>query len=185
MTRRHTCGRRGLELFTSCRLGAILIALMAAIAVAPTAGAASAAPTKCKIVIKKIHGKKKKVRVCPKPKPKPKPKPPKKITIPTRPNPVTVSPQVDESRSASATIDAAGGTVSASGPNGTSYTLSVPAGALFEDTAITLTPVRSEEHTSELQSRPHLVCRLLLEKKKREHATEWVPSRRPTQPTAS
>src|SRR5436305_10803150 len=29
-----------------------------------------------------------------------------------------------------------------------------------------LTQGRSEEHTSELQSRPHLVCRLLLEKKK-------------------
>src|SRR5690625_6121574 len=28
-------------------------------------------------------------------------------------------------------------------------------------------PLRSEEHTSELQSRGHLVCRLLLEKKKR------------------
>src|SRR5690625_4101125 len=28
-------------------------------------------------------------------------------------------------------------------------------------------PARSEEHTSELQSRGHLVCRLLLEKKKR------------------
>src|SRR5690554_7031697 len=28
-------------------------------------------------------------------------------------------------------------------------------------------PSRSEEHTSELQSRPHLVCRLLLEKKKK------------------
>src|SRR3989442_10010312 len=27
---------------------------------------------------------------------------------------------------------------------------------------------RSEEHTSELQSRPHLVCRLLLEKKNEE-----------------
>src|SRR3989442_10713687 len=27
------------------------------------------------------------------------------------------------------------------------------------------TRARSEEHTSELQSRPHLVCRLLLEKK--------------------
>src|SRR3989442_5780161 len=27
-------------------------------------------------------------------------------------------------------------------------------------------PQRSEEHTSELQSRPHLVCRLLLEKKR-------------------
>src|SRR5215813_13086364 len=30
----------------------------------------------------------------------------------------------------------------------------------------TLIEGRSEEHTSELQSRPHLVCRLLLEKKK-------------------
>src|SRR3989442_3390793 len=29
---------------------------------------------------------------------------------------------------------------------------------------------RSEEHTSELQSRPHLVCRLLLEKKKQMQA---------------
>src|SRR5690554_6967765 len=28
-----------------------------------------------------------------------------------------------------------------------------------------LPQMRSEEHTSELQSRPHLVCRLLLEKK--------------------
>src|SRR2546422_8555277 len=33
-------------------------------------------------------------------------------------------------------------------------------------------PVRSEEHTSELQSRLHLVCRLLLEKKKSEPARE-------------
>src|SRR3989442_9417502 len=31
---------------------------------------------------------------------------------------------------------------------------------------------RSEEHTSELQSRPHLVCRLLLEKKKK-HQKFW------------
>src|SRR2546422_912442 len=31
-----------------------------------------------------------------------------------------------------------------------------------------LRPVRSEEHTSELQSRLHLVCRLLLEKKKKQ-----------------
>src|SRR2546422_7715004 len=36
--------------------------------------------------------------------------------------------------------------------------------------AIGTTPqsIRSEEHTSELQSRLHLVCRLLLEKKKNE-----------------
>src|SRR2546429_3003207 len=31
--------------------------------------------------------------------------------------------------------------------------------------------VRSEEHTSELQSRLHLVCRLLLEKKKHTHTS--------------
>src|SRR2546422_7683768 len=34
--------------------------------------------------------------------------------------------------------------------------------------------VRSEEHTSELQSRLHLVCRLLLEKKKK-HTRETDP----------
>src|SRR5436305_12126125 len=32
--------------------------------------------------------------------------------------------------------------------------------------------LRSEEHTSELQSRPHLVCRLLLEKKKNTTKTQ-------------
>src|SRR5690554_1500490 len=32
---------------------------------------------------------------------------------------------------------------------------------------------RSEEHTSELQSRPHLVCRLLLEKKKKKKKTKY------------
>src|SRR2546422_2007895 len=31
---------------------------------------------------------------------------------------------------------------------------------------------RSEEHTSELQSRLHLVCRLLLEKKKKHNVTQ-------------
>src|SRR3712207_8686228 len=34
------------------------------------------------------------------------------------------------------------------------------------DSARVLKPQRSEEHTSELQSRQYLVCRLLLEKKK-------------------
>src|SRR5690554_7025353 len=33
---------------------------------------------------------------------------------------------------------------------------------------------RSEEHTSELQSRPHLVCRLLLEKKKRLSSPDQI-----------
>src|SRR5437870_10726027 len=33
---------------------------------------------------------------------------------------------------------------------------------------------RSEEHTSELQSRGHLVCRLLLEKKKNKHKHHYT-----------
>src|SRR5207253_4388643 len=36
------------------------------------------------------------------------------------------------------------------------------------DASYSLVSSRSEEHTSELQSRGHLVCRLLLEKKKRK-----------------
>src|SRR3989475_8887518 len=39
---------------------------------------------------------------------------------------------------------------------------------------------RSEEHTSELQSQSNLVCRLLLEKKKKTTAMRPVPRRRPT-----
>src|SRR5690554_7579345 len=35
----------------------------------------------------------------------------------------------------------------------------------IEKTFMSFKEARSEEHTSELQSRPHLVCRLLLEKK--------------------
>src|SRR5690554_7628590 len=43
-------------------------------------------------------------------------------------------------------------------------------------TSIRTTQIRSEEHTSELQSRPHLVCRLLLEKKKpnKTQTTTWT-----------
>src|SRR5690625_6210815 len=37
---------------------------------------------------------------------------------------------------------------------------------------------RSEEHTSELQSRGHLVCRLLLEKKKRHRTPKNAPEHR-------
>src|SRR2546429_3014232 len=39
---------------------------------------------------------------------------------------------------------------------------------------------RSEEHTSELQSRLHLVCRLLLEKKKKYTAASSIAFRVPT-----
>src|SRR2546429_4321589 len=45
--------------------------------------------------------------------------------------------------------------------------------------------LRSEEHTSELQSRLHLVCRLLLEKKKKNTNTNSSvpPSRTPRLPS--
>src|SRR3712207_8797632 len=43
-----------------------------------------------------------------------------------------------------------------------------------------VTPPRSEEHTSELQSRQYLVCRLLLEKKKHtEHTSSSRNTRNP------
>src|SRR5258708_16245486 len=38
-------------------------------------------------------------------------------------------------------------------------------------------PTRSEEHTSELQSPDHLVCRLLLEKKKRDKVHDIICTR--------
>src|SRR5258707_9795419 len=41
-------------------------------------------------------------------------------------------------------------------------------GEIANAVSMRTTPVRSEEHTSELQSRQYLVCRLLLEKKKQK-----------------
>src|SRR5690554_7466197 len=46
-------------------------------------------------------------------------------------------------------------------------------------------PGRSEEHTSELQSRPHLVCRLLLEKKKKKKKTHENREKRTTSQPAT
>src|SRR3989475_7874719 len=45
-----------------------------------------------------------------------------------------------------------------------------PVGRQYKGKAFLSVPVRSEEHTSELQSQSNLVCRLLLEKKKQGHA---------------
>src|SRR2546425_1712959 len=46
----------------------------------------------------------------------------------------------------------------------------LPAGAAAMHAATTTPAPRSEEHTSELQSLAYLVCRLLLEKKKKQKA---------------
>src|SRR2546422_6125163 len=48
------------------------------------------------------------------------------------------------------------------------FTLAALAVLCAPVSAVPISP-RSEEHTSELQSRLHLVCRLLLEKKKKKH----------------
>src|SRR3712207_7150040 len=54
-------------------------------------------------------------------------------------------------------------------------------GTMRNDTAWICRPQRSEEHTSELQSRQYLVCRLLLEKKKKNekkspHTSLFTPT---------
>src|SRR2546430_5676951 len=46
-------------------------------------------------------------------------------------------------------------------------------------------PLRSEEHTSELQSQSNLVCRLLLEKKKRTHIPTSAAAAAPSIVSAS
>src|SRR3712207_8991229 len=46
--------------------------------------------------------------------------------------------------------------------------LNTPSSCALESSACGSSEARSEEHTSELQSRQYLVCRLLLEKKKKQ-----------------
>ena len=59
------------------------------------------------------------------------------------PNPINLSLSIDAATTArSATVSSAtGGTLSATGSDGTTYQLSIPAGALAQDTLITMTPV--------------------------------------------
>ncbi len=120
-----------------CTLVALTALVALGLAAPGTASTDALAKKKCKVVVKVVKGKKRKVRVCP------KPKPPKKIPISTKPNPVTVAPRVDQSRSASGTIGRAGGSITATAANGNSFTLAVQKDALAEDTAIALTPVAS------------------------------------------
>src|SRR2546430_12701902 len=59
----------------------------------------------------------------------------------------------------------------------------VPAPVVAEgEVAAAIKTNRSEEHTSELQSQSNLVCRLLLEKKKKRESL-WRSIRRPTAET--
>src|SRR5438477_7628297 len=59
--------------------------------------------------------------------------------------------------------------VSRAGPPGRGLGLPAAAGRSACNHPAAGNPSRSEEHTSELQSHVNLVCRLLLEKKKKKH----------------
>src|SRR2546422_3934412 len=93
-----------------------------------------------------------------------------------RPPRSTLFPYTTLFRSHSATIGASGSsTVKSSasagrGASGTTSSRARPTHAITTQPTCPWVsrqgPSRSEEHTSELQSRLHLVCRLLLEKKK-------------------
>src|SRR3712207_8158854 len=59
------------------------------------------------------------------------------------------------------------------GRAGGSYRAEQPGRGRCPTTSPRVTTSRSEEHTSELQSRQYLVCRLLLEKKKRNSSPNY------------
>src|SRR5947209_18180383 len=84
----------------------------------------------CHTVTKKVKGKKKKVKVCKNVKPKPTATP-KATTTPTLtpivPSPDAITPHPDMAKAVSKTVATTGGTVTATGADGTTYTLTLPA----------------------------------------------------------
>src|SRR5258708_30410131 len=52
----------------------------------------------------------------------------------------------------------------------------------WKDYEVAVGEMRSEEHTSELQSPDHLVCRLLLEKKKKNYPAATIRAATPDSP---
>src|SRR5690554_3278466 len=99
----------------------------------------------------------------------PRPPPPRASTSLLSPSPrpptPTLFPYTTLFRSQTETASEDGEVNFGAIPEG-DFQLSVYADGFVRHTRHLLHAYRSEEHTSELQSRPHLVCRLLLEKKK-------------------
>jgi hypothetical protein len=65
----------------------------------------------------------------------------RRLAVTPRPRPQRVGPRADAARTASAQMGREGGSVAATGADGTTYTLTLPAGALLDPTTITLTPL--------------------------------------------
>ena len=63
------------------------------------------------------------------------------VDRPSRPRPLTVSPTLDPERTARADIGLAGGRMTATGADGTTFTLTIPARALPRTQAIAMTPL--------------------------------------------
>jgi hypothetical protein len=61
----------------------------------------------------------------------------------TTANPLSVSVTLDTSHAVTQTMTSSGGSLTATGADGSSYTLTLPSGALSDTTAITVTPIQS------------------------------------------
>src|SRR3712207_7100105 len=72
-----------------------------------------------------------------------------------------------------------GDVVEVRGAGGDDHDVGPAHAPLLRDHEAQVRVVRSEEHTSELQSRQYLVCRLLLEKKKTALTLKALPLQRP------
>lgn len=67
--------------------------------------------------------------------------PPKATVEIPAPNPMSISAGTDAAAASSATVPLSGGTLSATGADGTVYTLTIPADSLLEETVVTMTPL--------------------------------------------
>lgn len=77
------------------------------------------------------------------------------LTTPAHPLPLSVTP--DESAAVSEVFDYGGGTLSATGADGTTYTLEIPEGALYAPTKIRMTPLAAVEGLPFGEGAPHAV----------------------------
>lgn len=64
-----------------------------------------------------------------------------RLALTARPRPARVRPSAAPARAASAEVGRGGGSLSATGADGTTYTLTIPEGALLDTTSVSLTPL--------------------------------------------